>query len=233
MVPCSAVASLSSSATDGAPTLFASSRSRAAVSGETTSDARFTSFAIITPPRSPRTRRHGRTGPAAPAERRTTAERSGRGGTAPTSARPRYAADPDRRPRCHRRTSSSTPTRLAQVGTGSIDGVTGTSAQTVASRTPTADTPRPPTVEPPSQLTDPRQRSSILIPSHRCCTSSTPATAAPTPPHVRSFDRWRGPATGSTRRRRAVISPDAARLASSALISTTNRSSLALSQVDT
>ena len=61
----------------------------------------------------------GGQGRAAPAERRTTAERSGRGGTAPTSARPRYAAAPDRRPRCHRRTSSSTPTRLAQVGTGS------------------------------------------------------------------------------------------------------------------
>ena len=89
---------------------------------------------------SPRTRRHGRKGPAPPAERRTTAERSGRGGTAPTSARPRYAADPDRRPRCHRRTSSSTPTRLAQVaGAGSTDRHTRESAAEPPQRPP----PRP------------------------------------------------------------------------------------------
>ena len=67
-------------------------------------------------------------------------ERSGRGGTAPTSARPRYAADPDRRPRCHRRTSSSTPTRLAQVaGAGSTDRHTRESAAEPPQRPP----PRP------------------------------------------------------------------------------------------
>ena len=76
------------------------------------------------------TTREDRAGTAG--RRRTTAERSGRGGTAPTSARPRYAADPDRRPAPGARASRRPKPRRPRHGGAR------------AGRTRAASPPRPP-----------------------------------------------------------------------------------------